>query len=175
MGIGNTTPSAALAACLTGLSPEEVTGRGAGLDDDGLQNKIDLLKKILDLHKPDPQDPVGLLAAVGGLEIAAITGYVLGGAARGVPVMLDGFICTAGATLATRMAPAVKDYLFAGHASVEIGQRALLKELGLDPILNLNLRLGEGTGGALAVSVLSAAVSIYNEMATFESAGVSNK
>ena len=175
MGIGNTTASSALTACLTGLSPEKVTGRGAGLDDAGLAKKVKRLKEALELHQPDPKDPVGLLGAVGGLEIAAITGYVLGAAARGVPVMLDGFICTVGAVLATRLAPAVKQYLFAGHNSVEIGHRTLLDELGLEPILDLKLRLGEGTGGALAVDVLRAAVAIYNEMATFESAGVSNR
>lgn len=175
MGIGNTTASACLTSVLTGLSPEQVTGRGAGLDDQGLANKTAMIKKALAANPVAADDPLGLLAALGGLEIAAICGYVLGAAAAGVPVMADGFISTAGAALAVALCPGVRDYLIGGHCSVEIGHRALLNHLGLEPLLELGMRLGEGTGGILAVNLVRAAVAIYNEMATFESAGVSGK
>jgi nicotinate-nucleotide--dimethylbenzimidazole phosphoribosyltransferase len=174
MGIGNTTPSAALAAAFTGKSPAQVTGRGTGLDDDGLNRKVGMIEAALARHKPDPSDPLGVLAALGGLEIAAIAGYALAAAAHGVPVLMDGLISCAGCYCAVRLCPAVRDWLLAGHASVEAGQRVFLAELKLRPILDLDLRLGEGTGAALAVNVLRAAVAIYNEMATFESAGVSD-
>jgi nicotinate-nucleotide--dimethylbenzimidazole phosphoribosyltransferase len=173
MGIGNTTPSAALAAAFTGQPAAQVTGRGTGLDDDGLSRKVRMVEQALELHKPDLSDPLGVLAALGGLEIAAIAGYALAAAARGVPVLMDGLISCAGCYSAVRLCPAVGEWLFAGHASVEAGQRVFLGSLRLRPILDLELRLGEGTGAALAVNVLRAAVSIYNEMATFESAGVS--
>ncbi len=172
MGIGNTTASSAIAAVFTGQPPEKVTGRGTGIDDEGFERKVAYLKKALELHKPDPADPLGVLAAVGGLEIAAICGYCLMAASRRVPVVLDGLISTAGGMLAARLAPEAVGYFFAGHASVEQGQRLMLADMGLTPILDLGLRLGEGTGAALAVNILRAAVAIYNEMATFESAGV---
>lgn len=175
MGIGNTTPCAALTSVLCDRPVAEVTGRGTGLDDEGLTVKIKTIEDALALHQPSPDDPLGALAAVGGFEIAAICGYVLQAAALGVPVMLDGFISTCGALVATTLCPAAADYLFAGHCSVEIGHRAQLDRLGLEPILDLNLRLGEGTGAALATQVLTSAVAVYNEMATFESAGVSGK
>ncbi len=173
MGIGNTTPSAALAAAFTGKPAAQVTGRGTGLDDEGLARKVQMVEQALALHQPDPADPLGVLAALGGLEIAAIAGYALAAAGKGVPVLVDGLISTAGCLCAVKLCPGVKDWLLAGHASVEKGQAAMLAELGLRPILDLDLRLGEGTGAALAVAVLRAAVAIYNEMATFESAGVS--
>jgi nicotinate-nucleotide--dimethylbenzimidazole phosphoribosyltransferase len=172
MGIGNTTPSAALAAAFTGKPPALVTGRGTGLDDEGLNRKVRMVEQALALHKPDPSDPLGVLAAMGGLEIAAIAGYALAAAARGVPVLMDGLISCAGCYTAVRFCPLVREWLLAGHASVEVGQSAFLAELKLRPILDLDLRLGEGTGAALAVNILRAAVSIFNEMATFESAGV---
>jgi len=172
MGIGNTTASSAIAAVFTGQPPEKVTGRGTGIDDEGFERKVAYLKKALELHKPDPADPLGVLAAVGGLEIAAICGYCLMAASRRVPVVLDGLISTAGGMVAARLAPEAVGYFFAGHASVEQGQRLMLADMGLTPILDLGLRLGEGTGAALAVNILRAAVAIYNEMATFESAGV---
>ncbi len=172
MGIGNTTPCAALTAVLCGQPVAAVTGRGAGLDESGLVQKIKIIEQALELHKPTAERPLEALAAVGGLEIAAICGYILEAAAQGVPVILDGFIAGSGALVASRLAPAVKDYLFAGHCSVEIGHQAQLAVLGLKPILELNLRLGEGTGAALALNVLRAAVAIYNEMATFAAAGV---
>ncbi len=175
MGIGNTTPSAALAAAFTGRPPAQVTGRGTGLDDEGLERKIALIDKALALHRPDPSDPLGTLAKLGGLEIAAICGYCLAAAAQRVPVILDGLISTAGGLVASRLCPAAREYFLAGHASVEVGQAAMLEAMELKPILYLDLRLGEGTGAALAVAVVRAAVAIYNEMATFDSAGVSNK
>lgn len=175
MGIGNTTPSTCITAVLTNMEPAQVTGRGAGLDDEGLSRKAAMVAKALKVNQPSADEPLAMLAAVGGFEIAAICGYVLGAAAAGVPVMIDGFISTAGAACAAAMCPTVRDYLIGGHQSVEVGHRALLRYLGLKPLLDLNLRLGEGTGGVLAIGLLQAAVAIYNEMATFESAGVSGK
>ncbi|MCB2193829.1 MAG: nicotinate-nucleotide--dimethylbenzimidazole phosphoribosyltransferase [Deltaproteobacteria bacterium] len=172
MGIGNTTPCAALTSVFCGQPVAAVTGRGAGLDETGLVQKIKIIEQALALHKPSADQPLEALAAVGGLEIAAICGYILEAAAQGVPVILDGFIAGSGALVASRLAPAVKDYLIAGHSSVEIGHQVQLETLGLTPILSLNLRLGEGTGAALALNVLRAAVAIYNEMATFADAGV---
>lgn len=172
MGIGNTTASSAIAAVFTGQPPDKVTGRGTGVDDEGFERKVAYLKKALEVNRPDPADPLGVLAAVGGLEIAAICGYCLMAASRRVPVVLDGLISTAGGMVAARLAPEAVAYFFAGHASVEQGQRLMLADMGLTPILDLGLRLGEGTGAALAVNILRAAVAIYNEMATFESAGV---
>ncbi|MBU1157292.1 MAG: nicotinate-nucleotide--dimethylbenzimidazole phosphoribosyltransferase [Proteobacteria bacterium] len=172
MGIGNTTPCAALTSVLCGQPVAAVTGRGAGLDETGLVQKIKIIEQALALHQPSAERSLEALAAVGGLEIAAICGYILEAAAQGVPVILDGFIAGSGALVASRLCPAVKDYLFAGHCSVEIGHQVQLEALGLEPILNLNLRLGEGTGAALALNVLRAAVAIYNEMATFADAGV---
>lgn len=174
MGIGNTTASSALAAAFTGMPPSEVTGRGTGIGDEAFAGKVNYLKTALAVNKPDPGDPLGTLAGLGGLEIAAICGYVLQAAAQKVPVILDGLISTAGGLSAVKLAPAAADYLFAGHRSVEIGQRVMLSEMGLKPLLNLDLRLGEGTGAALAVGIIRGAVAIYSDMATFESAGVSN-
>jgi nicotinate-nucleotide--dimethylbenzimidazole phosphoribosyltransferase len=175
MGIGNTTPSACLAAVFTGRPAEEVTGRGAGLDRAGLSHKVEMVHQALERHRPDPGDPLGALAAVGGLEIAAIAGFALGAAARRTPVLLDGLISTAGCLVAAKLCPAAGGWFLAGHLSVEGGHGPMLAELGLEPLLDLGLRLGEGTGAALAVSVLRAAVAVFNEMATFDSAGVSNR
>ena len=175
MGIGNTTACAALTSVLCGRPVAKVTGRGAGLDEAGWGQKVKTIEAALALHQPSADDPLGALAAVGGLEIAAICGYVLEAAAQGKPVLLDGFISTCGALVAAAVCPAVKDYLLAGHCSVEIGHRVQLEALGLRPILDLDLRLGEGTGAALALEVLRAAVAVYNEMATFASAGVSDR
>lgn len=175
MGIGNTTPSAALAAAFCGLSAAEVTGRGTGLDDAGLAHKTELIDKALALHKPDTSQPLKVLADLGGLEIAAICGYCLMAATRKVPVVLDGLISCAGGLCAAELAPAARGWFLAGHASVEVGQRAMLERLNLVPILDLSMRLGEGTGAALAVQVLRGAVAMYTKMATFDSAGVSGK
>ncbi len=174
MGIGNTTPSTAIACAFSGRPPAEVTGRGTGLDDEGLQKKAALLQGALELHQPDPQKPLEVLARLGGLEIAAITGYCLYAASRKTPVILDGIISVAGGLCAAGLCPEAKSYFFAGHLSVEGAQGVMLELMGLRPILDLNLRLGEGTGAALAGGLIKAAVAMYNEMATFESAGVSN-
>ena len=174
MGIGNTTPSTAIACAFSGKPAAEITGRGAGLNDEGLRKKAELLQGALDLHKPDPDKPLEVLAKLGGLEIAAIAGYCLYAASRKVPVILDGIISCAGGLSAARLCPTARDYFFAGHRSVEGAQSVMLELMGLDPILDLNLRLGEGTGAVLACTIIKAALAMYLEMATFESAGVSN-
>ena len=173
MGIGNTTPASAIAALYSGLPVEKVTGRGTGLDDGGLAAKVGVIQKALAVNKPDPADPLGVLAKVGGLEIGGICGLCLGGAAARVPVVVDGFISTAGALLATKLCPGAAAYLVAAHRSVEIGHTAMLKEMNLKPLMDLDFRLGEGTGAAIGLSLVEAAVRVLNEMATFESAGVS--
>jgi nicotinate-nucleotide--dimethylbenzimidazole phosphoribosyltransferase len=175
MGIGNTTAASALAAAFTGAPPEEVCGRGTGVDDDGLRRKIDVVRRALALHRPDAADGVGTLAQLGGFEIAGLAGVVLGAAAARVPVVVDGFICGAAALAATRIAPAATGSLIASHRSVEAGHRAVLKAIGQRPLLDLDLRLGEGTGAVLAMNLIDAALAIVREMATFASAGVSDR
>ncbi len=172
MGIGNTSPSSAIIAAIGGLSPEQVTHRGTGIGDDALRVKVKAIKNGLELNHPDPADPLDVLQKVGGLEIAAIAGLVLGCAANRIPVVADGFISTAGALIASELHPAVRDYLFAAHESVEVGHRFMLERIGIRPILHLDLRLGEGTGAALSMPLLEAGVKILAEMATFEQAGV---
>ncbi len=173
MGIGNTTPSSAIIAALSGKTVAEVTHRGTGIGDAALTNKIRVIEEGLALNKPDAADPLDVLAKVGGLEIAAIAGLVLGCAANSIPVVIDGFISTAGALIASEINPHVRDYIFAAHQSVEIGHRFMLERIGVEPILDLKLRLGEGTGAALAMTLIDAGVAILKEMATFEQAGVS--
>ena len=173
MGIGNTTPSAAIAAVFTGLPLEAVTHRGTGIDDAGLVRKLDAIRRGLEINRPDPKDPVDVLAKVGGFEIGGIAGLVLGCAALGLPVVVDGFISTAGALIASELHPHVRDYIFAAHKSVEIGHSAMLERIGQQPILDLQMRLGEGTGGALAMGLIEAALRGLREIATFEDAGVS--
>jgi nicotinate-nucleotide--dimethylbenzimidazole phosphoribosyltransferase len=173
MGIGNTTPSSCLACAFTGKSPVEVTGRGTGVDAAGLDRKRRVVERALELHRPDPADPVGVLAAVGGLEIAGIAGVLLGAAAQGVPVLVDGFISTAGALVACALAPACADYLVAAHRSQEPGHRVMLEYLHLEPLLDLDLRLGEGTGAALAMPLIDGAAALLRDMATFAEAQVS--
>jgi nicotinate-nucleotide--dimethylbenzimidazole phosphoribosyltransferase len=175
MGIGNTAAASALTATFCGLPAREVTHRGTGLDDQALAHKITVLEKALALHQADPADPLGVLSALGGLEIAAICGYGLAAASRRVPVIFDGFISTAGALVASRLCPAAAAYFWVGHGSVEIGHAAQCRALGKKPLLDLGLRLGEGTGAALAAQLVRAAVAIYNEMATFAAAGVSDE
>jgi nicotinate-nucleotide--dimethylbenzimidazole phosphoribosyltransferase len=175
MGIGNTTPSSAILAALSGRSVREVTGRGTGVNDDGLERKILTIQRALDINEPDPGDPVDVLAKVGGFEIGGIAGLILGAAYHGTPVVVDGFISSAGALLAKRLAPASLDYMIAGHRSLEQGHRLMLEELGLQPLLNLNLRLGEGTGAALAMNIVESAAQVINKMLTFEDAGVSRE
>ncbi len=172
MGIGNTTPSAAIAAAFTGKSVREVTFRGTGIDDAALANKIRVIEKGLELNAPDPKDPIDVLAKVGGFEIGGIAGLVLGCAAFGLPVVVDGFISTAGALIASELHPNVRDYLFAAHKSVEIGHSAMLERIGERPILDLDMRLGEGTGGALAMGLIEGALRALREVKTFDDAGV---
>ena len=173
MGIGNTTPSSAIIAAISGKTVVEVTHRGTGIGDEALVNKIRVIEQGLALNKPDPSDPLDVLAKVGGLEIAAIAGLVLGCAANSIPVVIDGFISTAGALIASELHPSVRDYIFAAHESVEIGHSFMLERIGTEPILDLKFRLGEGTGAALAMTLIEAGVKILTEMATFEQAGVS--
>ena len=173
MGIGNTTPSSAIVAALTGAPVADVTGRGTGIDDEQLAHKVGTIELALAVNRPDPADPLDVLTKVGGLEIGGIAGVVLGAAAHRLPVVIDGFISGAGALIAAGLAPQVKDYFIAAHLSVELGHRLVLEQLGLTPLLHLNLRLGEGTGAALGISLVEAAVKVLNEMATFADAGVS--
>jgi nicotinate-nucleotide--dimethylbenzimidazole phosphoribosyltransferase len=175
MGIANTTASAALVAAFTGRSPAEVTGRGTGIDDQTLAHKVDVVTRALARHRPDPADPIAVLAAVGGLEHAALVGFMLGGAAARVPVILDGVIAGSAALVAQALAPHVIDALIAGHLSTEPGAAAAVQALGLTPVLDLGLRLGEGSGAALAIPIVQTAARILAEVATFDSAGVAEK
>jgi nicotinate-nucleotide--dimethylbenzimidazole phosphoribosyltransferase len=173
MGIGNTTPSAAITAVMTGRLAGEVTGRGTGINDAGHARKVSVIQKALDLHRPDRSDAIDVLAKVGGLEIAGLAGVILGGAAAKVPVVLDGFIAGAAALIAVRLQPLCRDYLIASHRSVERGHQAVLDHLQLKPLLDLDLRLGEGTGACLGMGMVFAAIKLMTEMATFDEAGVS--
>ena len=172
MGIGNTTPSSAILAVFSGLPVLEVTGRGTGISDQALQNKARVIEKALDVNKPDATDPVDVLAKVGGFEIGGIAGLILGAAYYKIPVVVDGFISTAGALLAKALAPESLNYMIAAHQSMEYGHQFMLKELGLKPLLNLNLRLGEGTGAALAMNIVEASAQVIGKMLTFEDAWV---
>ena len=173
MGIGNTTPSTAIAAVLTGRSLNSLTGRGTGLDDEQLAHKIKVLERILQINKPDPKDGMDVLAKVGGFEIGGIAGLIIGAAANRKPVVVDGFISTAGALIAYSLEPFVRDYIVCSHRSQEQGHAAMQEKLGCRPLLDLNLRLGEGTGAALAMNLVEAAVAVLTEVATFADAGVS--
>jgi len=173
MGIANTTPSSAIASVFTGKPVEEVTGRGTGINDEAWMNKVKVIKDALSLNKPDASDPVDVLSKVGGAEIGGIAGLIIGAAANRIPVVIDGFISTAGALIAYGIEPRTKDYMFAAHRSQEIGHRAMLDYIGIEPVLDLDLRLGEGTGAALAMLMIEAGLKIYKEMATFGEAGVS--
>ena len=175
MGIANTTASAALIAVFTGSTPALVTGRGTGIDDPTWARKVEAVRRALDLHRCDPASPLEVLAAVGGLEHAALAGFILGGAARRVPVLLDGVIACAAAVAARAFAPQVADYLIAGHLSPEPGALRALDALGLRPLLDLGMRLGEGSGAVLALPVVGAAARVLRDMATFDSAGVSGE
>ncbi len=175
MGIGNTTPSSAIVAVLTGRGPEQVTGRGTGIGEELLQRKIEVVQQAIELNRPNPSDPVDVLAKVGGFEIGGIAGVVLAAAAHNVPVVVDGFISTAGALIAHQLGPVSQEYMFAAHRSVEPGHRAALEKMGLQPLLDLNMRLGEGTGAALAMPIIEASIKILTEMATFQDAGVSEQ
>lgn len=172
MGIGNTTPSAAIASVLTGKDVATVTGRGTGLDDAQLEHKVRIIEEAIACNRPDPKDGLDVLAKVGGFEIAGIAGLIIGAAAQRKPVVVDGFISTAGAMVAYSLEPFVRDYIICAHRSVEQGHKFMHEKLRLKPLLDLNLRLGEGTGSALAMNLVEAAVHILTEVATFEEAGV---
>jgi nicotinate-nucleotide--dimethylbenzimidazole phosphoribosyltransferase len=172
MGIGNTTPAAALISVFTGRPPEETTGRGTGIDDQTLKLKVNVVREALELHAPDPEDPLRVLAQIGGLEHAAIVGVILTGAVYGVPVILDGVVSDSAALAARALAPRSVGYVIAGHRSAEPGARISLRSLDLPPLLDLDMRLGEGTGGLLAVPVVQAAARTITEMATLEEMGI---
>jgi nicotinate-nucleotide--dimethylbenzimidazole phosphoribosyltransferase len=174
MGIGNTTAASAIVAAITGEPPAIVTGRGTGVDGLALRRKVGVVRQILAVNRPDPADPLDVLAKVGGYEIAGLVGLILGAAARRVPVVLDGFITGAAALVAVGLCPLARPYLFAAHRSTEPGHAVVLERLGLDPLLDLGLRLGEGSGAALAMGLLDGAARHLAEMATFAEAGVAN-
>lgn len=175
MGIANTTPSSAITAVLTDKTVEEITGRGTGINDEAWKHKVQVIKDAISFNMPDPANPVDVLAKVGGAEIGGITGLIIGAAANKVPIIIDGFISTAGALIAYMIEPKTKEYMFAAHNSQEAGHKALLEKIGLRPILDLDLRLGEGTGAALAMLMIEGGLKIYKEMATFAEASVSGR
>lgn len=175
MGIGNTTASSAITASLTGVPVALVTGYGTGINEEQLSHKIAIIERARAQNKPDSTDSIDVLAKVGGLEIAGLVGVIIEAAAHRVPVVVDGFISGAAALVATRIAPTIRDYLFAGHVSVERGHPLILEQLKLAPLLDLELRLGEGTGAVLATTIIDAALSMHRGMATFAEAGVSNR
>lgn len=172
MGIGNTTPSSAILAVYSDAALADIVGPGTGIDEAGVLRKIKAIEKALLVNKPEPADPLDVLSKVGGLEIAGLVGVILGSAARRVPIILDGFISGAAALMACKLAPQVKDYIIASHLSEETGHRLMLETIGLEPMLRMRMRLGEGTGAALAFNLVEAATRIMSEMATFEEAGV---
>jgi nicotinate-nucleotide--dimethylbenzimidazole phosphoribosyltransferase len=175
MGIGNTTASSAITAAITGADVAAVTGRGTGLDNKGWERKVKIIEKALDINRPDPKDAIDILSKVGGFEIGGIAGVILAGARYRVPVVIDGFISGAAALIATTLSPEVKPYLIASHQSAEQGHWILLEYLGLKPLLNLDLRLGEGTGAALGIFLVEASLKILDEMTTFAEASISEK
>jgi nicotinate-nucleotide--dimethylbenzimidazole phosphoribosyltransferase len=175
MGIGNTTPAAAMAAVLCDARPREVVGPGTGLDDEGVRRKMGVVRRAIETNAPDPRRPFEVLTALGGLEIAGLVGVMLAGASSRACVVVDGFIAGVAALVATRMAPDTAGYLFAAHRSREPGASVVLEALGLDPLLDLEMRLGEGSGSALAMGVIAAACGVMNGMATFDEAGVTDR
>jgi len=175
MGIGNTTPSSAIAAVIIGLPVAQVVGRGTGIDEEGWTRKIRVIEQALAANQPDANDAMDVLHKVGGLEIAGLAGVMIAAASKRIPVVIDGFISAAAALIAVKRAPRTREYLISAHQSVETGHRAMLKYLDLAPLLDLNLRLGEGTGAALAFHLIEASTRILKEIATFEEAGVSDK
>ncbi len=175
MGIGNTTPSSALFAALLPCPVEEITGRGTGIDDSRLEHKRNVIRQALEVNRQALSNPLKTLAALGGLEIAGICGLILGAASRQAPAVVDGFISSAAALCACRLCPQVRGYLFFSHFSAEAGYARFAEQMGIRPILDLDMRLGEGTGAALAMQIIEGGVKIYNEMATFDSAGVAGK
>jgi len=175
MGIGNTTPSSAICAVMTGRRVAEVTGRGTGITDEQLAHKIEVIERALAVNHPDPNQPLDVLAKVGGLEIGGLVGVILAAAARRIPVVIDGFISGAAALIAAGLAPRSKDYLIPAHVSAEAGHKLLLQHLGLKPLLDLAMRLGEGTGAALGIFLAEVAAKVLAEMSTFAEAKVSER
>lgn len=175
MGIGNTSPSAAIGAVVTGTDLEEMVGRGTGVDDEGLKRKKEAIRSGIRVNQPDAGDGLDVLSKVGGFEIGGIAGTILAGAYHQSPVVIDGFISAAGALIAYALCPTIAEYIFAGHCSEEPGHKAMLKHLSLEPILDLGMRLGEGTGGALAMSIMEGAVRVFKDVLTFAEAGVADK
>ena len=175
MGIGNTTSASAIISAVTGISPEEATGRGTGLDDKGMERKVQIIYNALNYHKPDPRDGMDILRKIGGYEIAGIAGAILAAASQGAIVVLDGVISTAAGLVAYVLNPDIKGYLVSGHRSVEIGQEAALSHMGMEPVIDFQMRLGEGTGAAMTMNIVDAACRIMREMASFDDAGVTNK
>ena len=175
MGIANTTPSSAIVACLTKSKVEEVTGRGTGIDENQLKNKIRVIKQAIEVNHPDPEDGLDVLSKVGGFEIGGLAGCILAAAFHRVPIVIDGFISCASALIAIKLAPLARDYIFASHNSMEKGHKIALKYIGKVPMFDLGMRLGEGTGAALGISFIEAGVKILTQMATFADAGVDNK
>lgn len=175
MGIGNTAASSAIAAAICGVPVENVIGRGTGLDDQGLSRKVEIIRQALSVNKPDPKDAIDVLSKVGGFEIGGLAGIIIASASKSVPVVIDGFISGASALIAYKLSPKVREYIVAGHCSVEKGHKIILDYIGLKPLLNLEMRLGEGTGAALGIGIVEAAVKILTQMATFQEAGVSEK
>ena len=174
MGIGNTTPSSAIIAVMSGIKVERLTGRGTGIDEEALRNKIGVIERALAINRPDPEDALDVLSKVGGFEIGGLAGLVLGAAAYQIPVVCDGLISTAGALIACSLAPAAKPYLFASHQSVEVGHRYMHQHLNLEPLLDIKFRLGEGTGAALAMGLLDAATRILADIKTFDEVSIVN-
>lgn len=175
MGIGNTTSASTIVAAITKKDVRKITGRGTGIDDKTFKNKIRIIKKALEINKPNPSDPIDVLSKVGGFEIGGLCGVILASASRKVPVVLDGFISTAAAFIAYKLCPTSREYMIASHKSVEIGHVAMLKDMTLVPLFDLNLRLGEGTGSALGIGLIDASTKILTGMATFKGAGVSQR
>ncbi|OQX80636.1 MAG: nicotinate-nucleotide--dimethylbenzimidazole phosphoribosyltransferase [Candidatus Omnitrophica bacterium 4484_70.1] len=175
MGIGNTTSSSAIASCLVGKSVRDLTGRGTGISDEVFLRKIEIIEKAIRINQPNPSDPVDVLSKVGGFEIGGLVGVILASVSKRVPVVIDGFISGAAALIACSLKKEVKDFLIAGHCSAEKGHKLILEYLGLSPLLNLDMRLGEGTGAALGISIVEASIKLLTQMATFEEAGVSTK
>jgi nicotinate-nucleotide--dimethylbenzimidazole phosphoribosyltransferase len=175
MGIGNTTASSAIASCICGVDAALVTGYGTGIDQEGFNRKVDIIRQVIEVNKPDASNGFDVLAKIGGFEIGGIAGVILGCASRKVPVVIDGFISGAGALIAESIAPKCRDYMIASHCSVEKGHKIMLEKLGMKPLFNFDMRLGEGTGAVLGISIAEASMKILNEMATFGEAGVSQK
>ena len=175
MGIANTTPSAAIGSVITGIDPKDMVGRGTGVDDKGYAIKLETVKKAIRINQPNALDALDVLAKVGGYEIGGIAGCILAAAFHRRPVVIDGFISTAGALIAYSLCPQIRDYMFSGHCSEEAGHRNMLTYMGIEPILDLGMRLGEGTGGALSMSIIEGAVRVFNDVFTFDEAGVAGK